>query len=104
MRCYVAGWGQSSFNNGTIQNIQTDVILPLINQVTCQNQLRATRLGGGFILDTFSFLCAGGVSGRDACVGDGGSPLVCQVNNLWYVVGLVAWGNYFAKISYLTAI
>lgn len=24
--------------------------------------------------------------------GDGGAPLVCQNNNLWYVVGLVAWG------------
>lgn len=24
--------------------------------------------------------------------GDGGSPLVCQSNGIWYVVGMVAWG------------
>lgn len=88
----MAGWGQNSFFNGSIQNIQSHVDLPLVDQATCQNQLRATRLGGGFVLDTFSFLCAGGTNGRDACVGDGGAPLVCQVNSLWYVVGLVAWG------------
>lgn len=68
-RCWVAGWGQNSFTNGSIQNIQTHVDVPIVDQVTCQNQLRATRLGTGFILDNFSFLCAGGVSGRDACVG-----------------------------------
>lgn len=24
--------------------------------------------------------------------GDGGSPLVCQLNGRWFVAGLVAWG------------
>ncbi|KAG8171356.1 hypothetical protein JTE90_022391, partial [Oedothorax gibbosus] len=24
--------------------------------------------------------------------GDGGSPLVCQSGDQWYVVGLVSWG------------
>lgn len=65
--------------------------LPLVDQATCQNLLRATRLGGGFILDTSSFLCAGGQSGRDACTGDGGAPLVCQSGAQFYAVGLVAW-------------
>jgi secreted trypsin-like serine protease len=43
---------------------------------------------------TYSFLCAGGISGRDACTGDGGSGLMCQNNGQWYVVGLVAWGKF----------
>lgn len=89
---FLLGWGQNSFSNGTIQTIQTHVDLSLVDQNTCQNQLRATRLGTGFTLDSTSFLCAGGVTGRDACVGDGGAGLVCQANSLWYVVGLVAWG------------
>lgn len=32
--------------------------------------------------------------GKDACTGDGGSPLVCETGKggTWQVVGLVAWG------------
>ena len=38
-------------------------------------------------------VCAGGEAGKDACDGDGGSPLVCQSEEgNWHVVGLVAWG------------
>jgi len=38
-------------------------------------------------------VCAGTENGKDACTGDGGSPLVCQAQSgRWTVVGLVAWG------------
>ena len=40
-----------------------------------------------------SEICAGGEIGKDACTGDGGSPLVCQAQSgRWTVVGLVSWG------------
>lgn len=41
-----------------------EVDIPLVDQNTCQNQLRTTRLGSNFALDTVSFMCAGGEAGK----------------------------------------
>lgn len=67
IRCWVAGWGRIDFsNNGAFQAIEKEVDVPLVDQATCQNQLRATRLGQNFQLDFTSFICAGGEAGKDA--------------------------------------
>ncbi|KAL0113897.1 hypothetical protein PUN28_011317 [Cardiocondyla obscurior] len=72
--------------------ILKEVDVLVVNQPQCQTALRTTRLGASFNLDN-SFMCAGGQVGKDACTGDGGSPLVCSTNNGPYqVVGLVTWG------------
>jgi len=95
-RCWVAGWGKNE--NGEFQFIQKKVDLPLFERNQCNRVLKAKlnerRRGTG---DRFSLssseLCAGGEPGKDACTGDGGSPLVCQAQSgRWTVVGLVAWG------------
>lgn len=92
-RCFVAGWGKNDFSGtGAYQAIQKEVDVPVLANTQCETQLRATRLGSSFLFDTASFMCAGGEASKDACTGDGGSPLVCQTNNRWYVAGLVAWG------------
>ncbi|KAM7360357.1 inactive CLIP domain-containing serine protease A3 [Cochliomyia hominivorax] len=92
-RCYVAGWGKNDFGpTGAYQAIQREVDVPLVPNAACQIALRQTRLGATFVLSNTSFICAGGEPGKDACTGDGGSPLVCQNNGIWYVVGMVAWG------------
>ena len=68
--------------------------LPVVPHGSCQAALRKTRLGRRFILDK-SFLCAGGIKGKDTCRGDGGSPLVCPVpgsSTQYYQAGTVAWG------------
>ena len=58
-------------------------------------------------------MCAGGEPGKDACKGDGGSPLVCPVDGKaghYYQAGIVAWGEnskknsnliYFQKCNYV---
>ena len=67
IRCWVAGWGRNDFSNtGAFQAIEKEVDVPLVDQATCQNQLRATRLGQNFQLDFNSFVCAGGEAGKDA--------------------------------------
>ncbi|XP_043517767.1 phenoloxidase-activating factor 2 [Frieseomelitta varia] len=92
-RCWVSGWGKDAFGtNGKYQSIMKEVDVPIIDQSTCESALRKTRLGQFFMLNKSSFICAGGEQGKDACTGDGGSPLVCQSGNQWQVVGMVAWG------------
>ncbi|XP_037072018.1 phenoloxidase-activating factor 2-like [Pollicipes pollicipes] len=93
-RCWVAGFGKDAFGaQGQYSYIQKEVDVPVVPQDTCQYQLRQTRLGGDFRLDSRAFICAGGEEGKDSCEGDGGAPLVCDDGSgRWTVAGLVAWG------------
>lgn len=89
-RCWVSGWGENA--DRSFQPILREVDLPIIEEFSCEEQFRRTRLGNTFTLDKEAFLCAGGERGKDACRGDGGAPLVCDENGIFTVVGLVAWG------------
>jgi len=97
LRCWVAGWGKNEFD-GSFNFIQHKVDLPLVDNANCQNSLKNALnrqkpgTGNRFQLSP-SEICAGGQIGKDACTGDGGSPLVCQgQSGRWTVVGLVTWG------------
>lgn len=92
-QCFVSGWGKDVFDSsGQFQKILKEVDVPIVNNFACEHRLQQTRLGDVFRLDFDSFVCAGGIKGKDACSGDGGSPLVCPTPNGYTVVGLVAWG------------
>lgn len=70
------------------------VELPFIGHSTCQDLLRKTRLGSRFNLHK-TFVCAGGEKNKDACKGDGGSPLMCPFSPgeaRYFQAGIVAWG------------
>nr|AMO02567.1 serine protease 5 [Tityus serrulatus] len=91
-RCWVTGWGKSAFGHkGEYQSVLKEVDVPVLSHKDCQHRLQQTRLGPYYRLHP-SFVCAGGEPGKDACTGDGGSPMVCQVGGIWKVVGLVSWG------------
>ena len=94
-RCFTTGWGKNNFGKEDMyQVILKKVDLPVVPSDTCQEYLRNTRLGKYFNLDE-SFVCAGGEEGKDACTGDGGSPLVCPIEGYpekYVQVGIVAWG------------
>merc|ERR1712154_460216 len=97
VRCHVAGWGKDEVD-GQFQFIPKKVDLSLIPAAQCEAQLKVALnakkpgVGDRFQLDS-SEICAGGEIGKDACTGDGGSPLVCQAQSgRWTVVGLVSWG------------
>merc|ERR1712025_503174 len=93
--CFATGWGKDKFGAaGEYQVVLKEIDLPVVDSYQCENKLRQTRLGGKYKLHD-SFLCAGGVSGKDTCKGDGGSPLVCPSKtgpNTYVQAGIVAWG------------
>jgi len=97
VRCWVAGWGKNEFD-GSFQFIQHKVDIPLVDSTTCNRKLKTALnnqrrgVGDRFTLSP-SEICAGAEIGKDACTGDGGSPLVCQAKSgRWTVMGLVTWG------------
>ena len=94
-RCLVSGWGKDNFgNDGKYQAILKKVEVPIVPRLMCERLLQNTRLGKFFQLHN-SVLCAGGEYGKDACKGDGGSPMVCQAPHFadqYFQVGIVSWG------------
>jgi len=93
--CFATGWGKDKFGaEGEYQVVLKEIDLPVVDNNQCQERLRQTRLGSKYKLHN-SFLCAGGVNGKDTCKGDGGSPLVCPSKydpNTYVQAGIVAWG------------
>ncbi|KAH8321347.1 hypothetical protein KR074_002570, partial [Drosophila pseudoananassae] len=93
-KCKVVGWGVKNFGEDYFSDIQKMVDLSLVDRDQCQDQLRQTNLGEEFKLDP-SLICAGGEEGIDACTGDGGSAIFCQLRsgrNRYVQVGIVNWG------------
>ncbi|KAK4337406.1 hypothetical protein RND71_043353 [Anisodus tanguticus] len=91
-KCWVAGWGKDAFGHqGEYQSVLKKVDLPVIGHSQCNNILKRTKLGPSYDLHA-GFMCAGGERGKDACEGDGGSALICDVSGIWKVAGLVSWG------------
>ncbi|XP_017783179.1 PREDICTED: trypsin-3-like isoform X1 [Nicrophorus vespilloides] len=93
-RCTASGWGKNSHTVGTYQSTLKKVDLPIMPIENCLHSLRRARLGASFNLHS-SFICAGGEMHKDTCKGDGGSPLICPVNDdfdRYEQTGIVSWG------------
>ncbi|KAM4813628.1 serine protease 41 [Urocitellus parryii] len=109
--CWVTGWGviHEDMVLMTALNVERSPwTSPLLQvplpppyrlrevQVTILNNSRCREL---FALPfqrssiSFDMLCAGAENGsRDTCHGDSGGPLVCELEGLWYQIGIVSWG------------
>ncbi|XP_070139525.1 phenoloxidase-activating factor 2-like [Drosophila kikkawai] len=92
-RCIVSGWGKDAVEQNSFMTILKKVDLPVVSSRTCERQLTIHK-GPTFKLHD-SWLCAGGEEGKDACFGDGGSPLACQLEDdpdRFEQAGIVNWG------------
>ncbi|PIO41131.1 hypothetical protein AB205_0216790 [Aquarana catesbeiana] len=79
--------------NGILQ----EVMVPLIDRNTCQMDY---SLGTSDLIK-YDQICAGYKNGqKDSCQGDSGGPLVCEVQGVWYQVGIVSWGDGCAEPNF----
>nr|XP_045621425.1 protein masquerade-like [Procambarus clarkii] len=88
-RCTVTGYGYMG-ETGPIPLRVREAEVPVVSDNECVRKINAVT-EKIFILPASSF-CAGGESGHDACQGDGGGPLVCNVDGYYELSGLVSWG------------
>ena len=69
-------------------NVLNQVSLPIINR----NQCNAPDWLDGAV--TSNMICAGYAAGsKDSCQGDSGGPLTCQNKGVWYLEGVISWGE-----------
>lgn len=95
LQCTVTGWGYvapsvSLQSPRPLQQLE----VPLISRDTCNclYNINANPEEPHFIQQ--DMVCAGYVTGgKDACQGDSGGPLSCPVEGLWYLAGIVSWGD-----------
>ncbi|KAI0243172.1 Granzyme K [Lamellibrachia satsuma] len=94
--CEALGWGRTDRRTGWKYNTFPDklqgVALPVINQATCgASDWHGSKL-------TSNMLCAGFAAGvKDTCHGDSGGPLLCTVNSILRVSGIISWGDECGK-------
>ncbi|XP_051892507.1 coagulation factor XI-like isoform X2 [Pristis pectinata] len=84
-QCWITGWGKAE--TGQISQILLKANVPVIDDERC----RSVYLGS---IITENMMCAGKDDGKvDRCKGDSGSPLACEHNGKWYLVGITSWGH-----------
>ncbi|XP_061401320.1 serine protease 7-like, partial [Musca vetustissima] len=75
----VAGWGDNGIEDFSVEKRIVDV--PYIDNSVCPLRLLPTQI------------CAGGVKGKDSCVGDSGGSLARRSTGGWIIEGMVSYGR-----------
>ncbi|KRZ79028.1 Serine protease 30 [Trichinella papuae] len=83
--CFVSGWGLTRESGKPSPKLR-QVGIPILRNNNCP------------FIDAEDMFCAGAMSGgKDSCQGDSGGPLVCKLNDTFYQMGIVSFGDGCAR-------
>uniref|UniRef100_A0A4X2KYK0 Peptidase S1 domain-containing protein n=1 Tax=Vombatus ursinus TaxID=29139 RepID=A0A4X2KYK0_VOMUR len=104
--CWITGWGTLTETEIYLQEAN----IPVIDNHTCSSFYGVPIEGNVIYEIKEDMLCAGDIINQRAiCVGDSGSPLVCEFSETWIQVGIASWGmacvppvspSVFSRVSY----
>lgn len=88
----VAGWGATNKPKAASSPVKMVIYVGIWETDKCQNIYKSSNR----FIDGTHHLCAGGVTGIDACRGDSGGPLMLPelINNrfIYFVAGVISFG------------
>ncbi|XP_053311182.1 plasma kallikrein isoform X2 [Spea bombifrons] len=88
--CWITGWGYTE-ENGNPEDVLQKAEVPMLANEECQTKYSPQKIN-------HKVLCAGYKQGKiDACKGDSGGPLACQIDKTWYLIGITSWGEGCAR-------
>ncbi|KRZ43051.1 Serine protease 30 [Trichinella pseudospiralis] len=83
--CFVSGWGLTRESGKPSPKLR-QVGIPILRNNNCP------------FIDVEDMFCAGEMSGgKDSCQGDSGGPLVCKLNDTFFQMGIVSFGDGCAR-------
>ncbi|XP_052890735.1 CLIP domain-containing serine protease B4-like [Anopheles moucheti] len=82
---YAAGWGKTKTAAASEVKLKVEMNVTSLQECARAYQHRVS-------LKT-THMCAGGVRGKDTCSGDSGGPLMRQIAGVWYLIGVVSFGQ-----------
>ncbi|XP_069873516.1 probable threonine protease PRSS50 [Dipodomys merriami] len=92
--CAVTGWGYSRAEGvwPQFRTIQEREVV-ILNSWKCEDFYhRSARIPSLIRIITPQMICVSDINREDFCYESTGEPLACNVDDTWYLVGLVSWG------------
>ncbi|XP_075141471.1 serine protease 33-like [Leptodactylus fuscus] len=94
--CWTTGWG--TINSGVdlpYPETLQQVMVPIISNRICDQMYHInSNVSENQQIVPSDEICAGfQAGGKDSCQGDSGGPLVCKMDGVWYLAGVVSWGQ-----------